>query len=93
MTWKSFFSCGASFPAGFRVAEILWWAMMGGREHISTGEIFTQRVAIFGRVLVHSDTARAVHMVIFGFFSRQTCGESQIPFVVDAAAREQCQLQ
>lgn len=41
--------------------------MMGG-EHISTGEIFTQRVAIFGHVLVHSDTARAVHMVIFGFF-------------------------
>lgn len=66
---------------------------MGGGEHISNGEIFTQGVAIFGRVLVHSDTAGAVHMVIFVFFSRQTCGESQIPFVVDATAREQCQLQ
>lgn len=39
---------------------------MGGGEYISTGEVFTQRIAIFGRVLIHPDTARAVHMVIFG---------------------------
>lgn len=49
------------------MAESLW-EMMGGGEHISTGEIFTQKVAIFGCVLVHSDIAQAVHMVIFRFF-------------------------
>lgn len=52
---------------GFGVAESLW-EVMGGGEHISTGEIFTQRVAILRHVLVHSDIARVVHMVIFGFF-------------------------
>lgn len=52
------------------------------RTHFQWRKIY--RVAIFGRVLVHLDTAWAVHVVIFGgFFSRQTCGESQIAFVVD----------
>lgn len=77
------------------MVESLWWEMLGGGEHISTGEeIFTQRGADFSRVPVPWDSVRALHMAIFwvvgvvclGFyFSRQTCGESRIPFVVDGS--------
>lgn len=88
-TWKSFSSCGASFPAGFRGAEVLWWEMRGAEERLSTQKDL-RRGQILGHVPVRSGPARAVHIwVIFGVFSSKLAVKGKCW----CSCPERCQLQ